>query len=457
MKKIENDPLLTIFKNSPKEVYIEEIENIKNISNFFNFISSTETSEDSKIAVLENLLKIFSKNRYICVFFSSYNNKSIYLYLFDLYLSKSSSEKLKTTIINLLNEITIHLETNKEVYEYLFQSLSKIYNIEDTSQEKTPQNLYNHLTLLDTILAYKEKLIKPSNYFALSGKNKFTLNLNDNILYIGYCMSFMINFKIGDSQDTENVASLFRIKFSNDTSLSFDLKGPFLFIKEGKENIKMLKGLPPNEFVVLVINLIVEDGNLHAYYFVNGENNLLPHKYKNNLDLKKDFIEYLDFFDNFYGEVTSIAMFMQKEKANTTINSKEFLPNFKKYNLGFHKKKYLLNFVDMISDTPAIAQGEKEKDKDKDKGKSANKLINNLVFIFTPFNYFHTSWKNNKRKEQNKLIDDYFGKHKMIIFDNDNSIRNHRYQCYQKKIYLVCDITNFSNCRNVFDTSPIAN
>ena len=52
MKKIENDPLLTIFKNSPKEVYIEEIENIKNISNFFNFISSTETPEDSKIAVL---------------------------------------------------------------------------------------------------------------------------------------------------------------------------------------------------------------------------------------------------------------------------------------------------------------------------------------------------------------------------------------------------------------------
>ena len=456
MKKIPNDPLLTIFKKSPKEVYIEEIESINNIPNFFQFISSNETPEESKIAVLENLLQIFLKNRYICEYFSFYNNKSIYLYLFDIYLSKNSSEKLKTEIINLLNELLIVLETNKEVYEYLFQNLSKIYNIEDTSQEKTPQNLYNHLTLLNTILAYKEKIVKPRNYFAVSGNDKFALDLNEKKINIGYCMTFVLNFKIGESTNTDDIASLFNITFSNNTSLSFNLKGPFLLIKEGNQKEQLLKGLLTNEFVILVINLIVEDGNLHAYYFVNGENNLLPIKYKNNLDLKKDIIESLEFFENFYGEVTSITMLLQKEKNNPNINSKIFLPNFKKYNKGFHKKKYLQQFLDLLSETPAYSQNDKgkEKEKDKDKNQTEIKLIDNLQFVFTTFNYYHTSWQNNRKKEENKLLEDYFGKFRMFIFDKDNSVRNHRYQLYQKKIYLVCDITNFLPIAEMFLIHP---
>ena len=198
MKKIANDPLVSIFKKSSKGGYLEEIDSISNIPNFFTFISSDKNPEDQKIGVLENLLAIFKKNRYISEYFSYYNKKSIYLYLFDLYLSKKASQKLREAILNLLNEITILLETNKEVYEYLFQSLTKIYNIEKTNQEKTPENLYNHLSLLNTLLTYKEKIPKPRNYFSLSGNCKFSLDLREKKLNVGYCMSFIINFKIGE-------------------------------------------------------------------------------------------------------------------------------------------------------------------------------------------------------------------------------------------------------------------
>ena len=58
MKKIKDDPLLSIFKKSSNGEYIEEIENIQNIPNFFTFISSENTPEESKIGVLENLLII---------------------------------------------------------------------------------------------------------------------------------------------------------------------------------------------------------------------------------------------------------------------------------------------------------------------------------------------------------------------------------------------------------------
>ena len=165
MKKISNDPLISIFKKSAKGGYVEEIDSISNIPNFFTFISSDKNPEDQIIGVLENLLLIFKKNRYICEYFSYYNKKSIYLYLFELYLSKKASKQLRTSILNLLNELTLFVETNKEVYEYLFQSLSKIYNIEQTNQEKTPDNLYNHLSLLNTLLAFKEKIPKPRNFF----------------------------------------------------------------------------------------------------------------------------------------------------------------------------------------------------------------------------------------------------------------------------------------------------
>ena len=323
MKKIKDDPLLSIFKNKPNGEYTEEIGSIQNIPNFFNFISSDTSPEDSKIGVLENFLQIIKKNRYICEFFSSYKNRSIYLYLFELFLSKKTSKRLQESISNLLNELILTLETDKETYEYLFQSISKIYNTEDTEQEKTPLNLFNHLTLLDVLFNYRDKVF-PRNYFALSGNGKFSLDLKKNKIKIGYCMTFIINFKSGDSKKQDK-STLFNIKFSNNASISFFLKEEqFLLLQVGKEKEVMLKGLPSNEWINLVINIIVDEKNgLQIFNFVNGENNLSPIKCKNNLNIKNDTIDSLEFFDNFSGEVTSMTMLLQKVKSNPTVNTKK--------------------------------------------------------------------------------------------------------------------------------------
>ena len=452
MKKIKDDPLLAIFKKSSNGELIEEIENINNIPNFFEYLSSENIDEDSKIGVIENLILIFKKNRYYFDYFSLYKNKSIYIFLFELYLSKKSSQNLKSSILKLMDELLLALETNKEVYEFIFQNISKIYNKEDTLQEKTPQNLYNHLTLLNTLLLFIDKIPKPYNYFCLNGNGKFVLDLNDanKKLKIGYCMSFILNFKIGESQIMEGISSLLNISFSNKTNISFKLKNKsFLLIKEGKDNEKMLKGLPLNEYVILVINLLVEDNTLNVYYYFNGENKLSPIKYKNNLDLKKDCIESLEFFENFYGEVTSMTMFLQKEKSNPTINSVKFLPTFKQFFKGFHKKKEFDKFMDLISDNVAF-----EGTNLSDMISSEHKLKNNLVFIFTPFDYFNSYWDKKIRNDENKILDDYYNKYHLKIIDKDNSIRNHRFQKYQKKIYLVCDITNFLPIAEIFMIHP---
>ena len=449
MKKIKDDPLFSIFKKI-KDEYIEEIDSIQNIPNFFNYITSSQTPEESKIGVLDNITTIFKKNKYICEYFSSYNNKSIYLYLFDIYLSKNTSKELKSSILNLINELILTLETNNEIYEYLFQSISKIYNKEETTQEKTPENLYNHLSLLNTLLLNNEKIPKPRNFFTLSGNCKFELDLQKKKLNIGYCMTFLMNFKNAESEKSENTSTLFHIKFSNNDSIKFNLKNPgLLLIQEGNKEESKVKFIPTNEFVILVINLVVEDNCLCVYSYFNGENKLFPQKYKINLDLQKDTIEVLEFFENFYGEVTSMTMFLQKEKVNPIINSKKLLPIFKKYIEGFHKKKYVKNFFENFSDKDSY-----DPENLNDKISSIPKLIDNLVFIFTPFNYFHSSWERKKYNKENKVIDDYIGKYKILIKDKDDSIRNHRYQYYQKKLYLVCDITNFLPIGEIFLIHP---
>ena len=449
MNKINDDPLLTIFKNSSEEIYYSKIEHIENIPNFFKYITSETIEEDSKISVFENITKIIKKNRYISEYFSSYENKSIYLYLFELYLNKNSSEKLKLSIISLINELILSIETNKEIYEFIFQKISKIYNKEDSTEEKTKENLCNYLILLDVLLSFKEKIPKPRNYFALSGNNaKFSLDLVNKRLELGYCTSFILNFKIPNLNIKDEESKLISIKFSNKTSLEFKLKSPgFLLIKDQDSKENMIKALPLDEYMIILINIIFvenENGNIFQIYcFVNGENKLTSTNCKTNLDIKKDHIKSLCFFENFFGEVTSITMFVQKDETKPIINSPEFLPLFKNFTDGFHKKKYLKKFIDFISE---------EKN---------NNLINNLLFCFTPFTYFNPSWENDINKN-NLIIDDVFGNYSLKIIDQDNIdnknynslIRNHRYQYYQKKIYLVCDITNFLPIAELFMIYP---
>ena len=430
MNKINDDPLLSIFENY-EDIYYGKIKYVENIPNFFKYIISSNIDDDTKILVLENFQKIIQKNRYICEYFSSYENKSIYLYLFTIYL-KCKSPNMKLMIIGLIEELILYIETNKDIYEFIFQKISKIYDKEDSTEEKNPENLSDYLTLLDTLLSFKEKIPKPRNYFTLNGKmnSKFSVDLNNKRLKMGKCTSFILNFKIPEIDIEEETSNLINIKFSDNTSMEIQLKMPgFLMIKEQSGKVKMIKALPKDEYIILVVNIIFNDKDklFHVYFFINGENTLTSFNSKTKIDIKKDNIQSLYFFENFFGEVTSISMLIHNENSNPMINSAEFLPIFKNFIEGFHKKKYLHKFFDMIK-------------------KENKNFINNFVFCFTPFNYYNL-------KDDNSIIDDVFGNYTLNIIDKYN-IRNHRYQYYQKKIYLVCDITNFLPIGELFLIYP---
>ena len=103
------------------------------------------------------------------------------------------------------------------------------------------------------------------------------------------------------------------------------------------------------------------------------------------------------------------------------------------------EKKSMEKFVEMLHKFSCIDKGEEATKNVKNEDKKKY-LIDNLLFVFTPFNCYNT-----------QLIEDYFRRYQLIL---NGDIKNHRYQCYQKKLSLVCNLSNFFPIGEMFLIHP---
>ena len=451
MSNNRDNPLYNIFIKTPKGDLTEEIDNVKNIQYFFNYLKDEKAKEEIKVKVLNDLANIIHTNRYVAEFFSSNDNKSIYIYLVDLFTNKNTSQKLKEAIITLLDELRYNVQTGKDIFEYLFQKISQIYRGEIPPSSN---NLYGYLKFLQVILADTEASQPPKNYFACSGHCKFYVDLNKKAIDVGNSFTINLNFKISNyhmdekNPEKNRISNLVKLYFSNKKSLSVDLQYPFLLIvKEIRK--EYIKTFPLDEWINLIITIVNANNGLFFYFYVNGENHVNPYKIE-NLSLKyDDTIKYIDFFNNFYGEVSSIFMFSQKENGAPGVNNSAFLSQFKNYKEGLWKKtkidsffKNLPNFESisqelMKSRTVYIKSPQTKAPTDKKKT-----LWDNLIFVFTPINYIDT---------RPNFVEDAFGQYQLQFSGN---IRNHRNQNYQKKIMLVTGFSNFYPIAEMFLIYP---
>ena len=450
MEEIKDNPLNLIFIKNSKGKTTEEIDDIQKIPELFKYLKNDEIEYGKKIFVIEELIKKFKINRYITEYFSEYEKQSIYIFLFDLYLKRDTCKELKTSIINLLNELRINIEAGKEIYEYLFQKFSLIYRGEE---DLKTNNINNYLTLLYTILDDTSYCIKPRNYFSCNGDGRFILDFNEQI-FVGYSFTVIMNFRISlsnlieENPDIERISNLVNINFSNNTSIAVDLRYPFfLQIKDIKDGY--IKQLPCEEWINLVITFAIESKSLKISIHANGENNVSTYKINQANPLKPtDSIVSVEFFNKFYGEVSSMTMFSQKEQGKPGVMNKSFLMSFNRFKGGLWKKKYMEDFIEILNKFNNIDKGEdaekimknsvsKKNIKNDEKKKT---LLDSLLFVFTPFNCYNT-----------QLIEDYFGKQQLIL---NGDIKNHRYQCYQKKLSLVCNLSNFLPIAEMFLIHP---
>ena len=347
-----DDPLNTIFIKQSNGKLSDEINDIKNISNFFKFIKDDKINNDTKIKVFNELQKKIQSNRFNSEFLAEYENKSIYIHLFDLYTKKNSSDKLKSSIISLIEELCLNIQTGKVVYEYIFQNLSKIYRNEI---KPNAENVYIYLKLLGSVLYETDNILKPKNYFACSGgKCKFIVDLKERPIDIDYSFAININFKIAKNVGNINQEiNLICICFSNNQKLNLDLKlqGKLLIPDIKKESIKKFLEDKWNNLIITIADI---NNSLNLYINLNGENETTEFKITNlsiNLD---DKINKIELFNNFVGEVSSIYMFTQTDPGTTNIITPQFLSELKNYKQGLWKKKIINNYLKFIKSIPSI-------------------------------------------------------------------------------------------------------
>ena len=453
MKVFPNDnPIKEIFKMTNKGQTTEEINNIDKIDSFFEYIKDVNIPSTHRAQIIEELIAKLKINRYLCEYFSSYENESIYIFLIHLYINTTTPD-LKTSIINFISELRINLDINKDIYDYIFQKISAIYREEDKLSKDL---LHDYLSLLDAFLSDTTNNLKPRNYFSCSGEGCFEVDLKDKYLKMGCSFTIIINFRIGSSTlaaEKGLMSTLVNINFSNGYKINFDLQYPiFLIVKQIQD--KFIKTLPDDEWINLIINVVKDDKNISVYVFANGENRLILF-YLNKPQLTgNETITSIRFFDNFYGEVSSMTFLHQKDYGYPGVNSSEFLLVFKQFKEGLWKKKKIDSFIGLLKDFDSIGV-EKIKSKtifsrrpmkiEKKFGKVEEtncKLIDNLVFMFTPINYCDNHFN---------TLESGKGFIKMKYHGN---IRPHRYHCFQKKLGNIGIITNLLPIGEMFIIHP---
>ena len=446
-------PLSIIFKTNKEGEIIEELSSVKSIPLFFEVLSSEEIADKEKIKFIEILKQIINKKSYIIEYFSSYNSKSIYLFFFELFLSPSTTPQLKSTILSFFEELIINVETAREIYEFLFQKLSLLYRDKDADSEK----LNNFLNLLNKIMGSTENIEKPRNYFCCSGNGRFEVDLSNENITMGKYLTFIVNFKISGTIESEkiqqnkevvSITDLIKIKFSSGISYTIELQNQLnLKIKESNTFIKVYN---PNEWINLVICIYKKDNKLDFYFFSNGENSFKRNQLITNLT-SDDTFDSIIFFDNFYGEVSSMSMAITRE-GNVWSLSNNFLKWFSNYKEGLWKKKYADHFFKMLNElVPSIPTFIKNKtgyfkksDINETPGENDPKInyIKNFIFIYTPFNLM---------KDSQGEVESSVGNIKLTYNGN---IRSHRYQCYQKKLAFVNGIANLMPIAEMFLIRP---
>ena len=437
VEKMENNPLTKIFKQASSNVMTEEIENPSNIHLFFRYLKDNNNSINNKKKILDKFTEILKKQRAISPFFSEYEHKSIYIFLLDLYLNEKKSKEFKESIITLIYELSSNIQITKDIYHNIFQKFSIQYRQDKKlllDIYKSPKlfndYFYDLLNFLYNTFGNIEKNKKnPRNYFACFGNNNFTIDFNKEDFILGKCLSIIINFKITASKlVTENSehlgkCSLIKINFKEDNkTLDVQLKYPFFVILNDQKKVHTAKVCPIGEWINLTMTLMENEGNTKVYFFINGENSLLPLKIKNLKIQNNDVIKSITFFDNFYGEVTSISMLSINHDNSLNIFA-QTLKYFAELESGLWKKRYLNNFIHFLQ---GIIYEEK-----KIEGAKEENLSKNIVFIFTPLNY---------NINQPNIIEDCFGKYNLIV---NGRIKNHKFQNYQKKLALICNINNY--------------
>ena len=429
-----NSLMKKIFIFTEKGTLTNQLINSEAVSVFIDAITNEQLSAGVKVDLIGKLREMFREYRMLTEYFSKINSKSIYIYLIDLYLQEKNNSSLQKAILDLIDDLLINIETEKEIFDYIYQKIAVLYR---GVGQLTSEKINSYLILLKHLYGDTLNAQNPKNYYSCNGKGEIKVDLKKiPKIKASHPFSIILNFKIGmntkvlEHLDEINYTSnLLSVSFSNNKVFTVDLQYPmFIVVKSLRSGC--IKSLPLEEWVVFVLTVHCIGDKLQFYIFVNGENHINKNEIANFQIDNNTYITDITFFRGFIGEVTSMSMLSQSDNTHSSVLNSGVLQIFKNYQEGLWKKKVIEKFIGDLGQHKTVAEPQnlpKRSLYSKKKEEIIKHLQEDLIFMLTPYH------------SKNNIIEDVIGNCTAKYTD---MIRAHRYRSFQKKVSLVGGISN---------------
>ena len=444
--------LTNIFESMPNmpSKILPLLSSSNEIKTFYSFINynnnntaKNNTSIKEKLGLLEILTKLFQMNNNLIFLFlkkCKSNIKSFFDPLIDIYLNENTKSLTDKKIIeDLLLLILKNVSVNKNIFDYIYQKLSKYFG-KDVKIKLRNEIFLKYLNLFDIFYNCSlsddknennnEEKKEIKNFFYFNGiKNKLSLtlnktsnNINSDFPTLENGFSFITWIKI----EKTLIDSYFLVHKNDDNSfvklinINFGGHNIKLLLADANNIILLIDDMTRSNYINISNNFKYNEWNSIAFIFYSKKSTLSSliktttfklfinqHMFNFYIDLK-NLVNHLDkkidsisFFENLIGKSTSVLYFsysLDEEKLISLFNSiKE---------TGLYKVKYLYRFL--LSNDKDYSKYSKSNIYNDNYKINFNKIIDinskeqnikNLMCFLCPFSY----------NSKNNTVDDIFG------------------------------------------------
>ena len=174
----------------------------KPFSEMIKNLSSSSLSINDKESIISQMIKIFNTDRIYTSLYIDSSTICIYTTLINLLFSENEiPPKTEQLIFNLLDLILLNIDCDKNIYNYVYQSLSKYYFNQKLLTEKI---MLKYVTLLRHLYQNGNERTKilPNNYFYFhqNGSIKYSIIEQNTKLNINKVITILLWFRINLSQ-----------------------------------------------------------------------------------------------------------------------------------------------------------------------------------------------------------------------------------------------------------------
>lgn len=367
------------------------------IPKILDFFENDNNTYFDKIQNIHHLCKLIHNYPYICNIFSFYhsdnNQQNIEGVLMKLYIKicfdienesdKDIVKEFKEQILELLSLLAKNNDFQKQSYSIPFEYLAKRFRNEITSKINS-QCIIDYIRLIKSV--YTEPETKkgdnlPKNYFYCSGNCIVDTLFNDKkiakLSTIGFIMWIYLPFSnqlLKEAKSEPKMASLISLEYNSEIKIQFLLDNNHLNVGYGDKKLFNIGiHIPHGQWIKIQLNMITttsilsktHEAEIIAEIVGTKEAKSLRCSFPSGIIPKEIIVSKLTLFENFIGFWTSLVAFGENVKNINEI--------FQKFPVGIYSKNLIKKFY-----------------------ANSNKMLNHLLFLYTPYNYY----------EKEKIFDD---------------------------------------------------